>query len=238
MDEPLSNLDAKLRVQMRAEIAKLQHDLGTTTIYVTHDQVEAMTMGDRVAVMNMGVLQQIDRPAPLRRAREPLRRQLHRDAADEHPRRGRGRVGGQGHGLRSVSQAAPGCPTCARAGTAALKAITGSAVVVGFRSRGPPPGRAAPRAADAHAPVELSRRSARPAMVFFRIDARSPERRRDARRRGRGGSSARRGSPRPAEPRRLLPAAARAAPREERRGRRRPRRTLHFFDEETGAALR
>ena len=51
MDEPLSNLDAKLRVQMRAEIARLQHDLGTTTIYVTHDQVEAMTMGHRVAVM-------------------------------------------------------------------------------------------------------------------------------------------------------------------------------------------
>ena len=65
MDEPLSNLDAKLRVQMRAEIAKLQHDLGTTTIYVTHDQVEAMTMGDRVAVMSMGVLQQVDRPQHL-----------------------------------------------------------------------------------------------------------------------------------------------------------------------------
>ncbi len=65
MDEPLSNLDAKLRVQMRAEIAKLQHDLGTTTIYVTHDQVEAMTMGDRVAVMSMGVLQQIDHPQRL-----------------------------------------------------------------------------------------------------------------------------------------------------------------------------
>jgi multiple sugar transport system ATP-binding protein len=65
MDEPLSNLDAKLRVQMRAEIAKLQKDLGTTTIYVTHDQVEAMTMGDRVAVMSMGVLQQVDRPQHL-----------------------------------------------------------------------------------------------------------------------------------------------------------------------------
>jgi multiple sugar transport system ATP-binding protein len=65
MDEPLSNLDAKLRVQMRAEIAKLQHELGTTTIYVTHDQVEAMTMGDRVAVMSMGVLQQADRPQTL-----------------------------------------------------------------------------------------------------------------------------------------------------------------------------
>ncbi len=65
MDEPLSNLDAKLRVQMRADIAKLQHDLGTTTIYVTHDQVEAMTMGDRVAVMSQGVLQQVDTPQSL-----------------------------------------------------------------------------------------------------------------------------------------------------------------------------
>ena len=59
MDEPLSNLDAKLRVQMRAEISKLQDDLGVTTIYVTHDQVEAMTMGDRVAVMRKGELQQV-----------------------------------------------------------------------------------------------------------------------------------------------------------------------------------
>src|SRR6476620_1336083 len=65
MDEPLSNLDAKLRVQMRADIAHLQHDLGTTTLYVTHDQVEAMTMGDRVAVMSKGVLQQVDAPQRL-----------------------------------------------------------------------------------------------------------------------------------------------------------------------------
>jgi multiple sugar transport system ATP-binding protein len=65
MDEPLSNLDAKLRVQMRAEIAKLQGDLGVTTIYVTHDQVEAMTMGDRVAVMRKGELQQVDDPQTL-----------------------------------------------------------------------------------------------------------------------------------------------------------------------------
>jgi multiple sugar transport system ATP-binding protein len=62
MDEPLSNLDAKLRVQMRAEIHQLQRRLGVTTIYVTHDQVEAMTMGDRVAVMNRGQLQQVDTP--------------------------------------------------------------------------------------------------------------------------------------------------------------------------------
>jgi multiple sugar transport system ATP-binding protein len=65
MDEPLSNLDAKLRVQMRADIAKLQRDIGTTTLYVTHDQVEAMTMGDRVAVMSQGVLQQVDTPQRL-----------------------------------------------------------------------------------------------------------------------------------------------------------------------------
>jgi ABC-type sugar transport system ATPase subunit len=65
MDEPLSNLDAKLRVQTRAEILKLQDNLKTTTIYVTHDQVEAMTMGDRIAVMSRGVLQQIGSPEEL-----------------------------------------------------------------------------------------------------------------------------------------------------------------------------
>jgi multiple sugar transport system ATP-binding protein len=65
MDEPLSNLDAKLRVQMRAEIARLQNDLGVTTLYVTHDQVEAMTMGDRVAVMRKGELQQVAAPQEL-----------------------------------------------------------------------------------------------------------------------------------------------------------------------------
>ena len=62
MDEPLSNLDAKLRVRMRAELKKLQRQLGVTTIYVTHDQVEAMTMGDRIAVINQGVLQQVGTP--------------------------------------------------------------------------------------------------------------------------------------------------------------------------------
>jgi multiple sugar transport system ATP-binding protein len=65
MDEPLSNLDAKLRVQMRAEISRLQDDLGVTTIYVTHDQTEAMTMGDRVAVIKKGRLQQVDVPQTL-----------------------------------------------------------------------------------------------------------------------------------------------------------------------------
>jgi multiple sugar transport system ATP-binding protein len=65
MDEPLSNLDAKLRVEMRAEIARIQRDLGVTTVYVTHDQTEAMTMGDRVAVLRGGLLQQVDTPQVL-----------------------------------------------------------------------------------------------------------------------------------------------------------------------------
>jgi len=65
MDEPLSNLDAKLRVQMRTEVAELQDRLGTTTVYVTHDQTEAMTLGDRVAVMRSGILQQVDTPGEL-----------------------------------------------------------------------------------------------------------------------------------------------------------------------------
>src|SRR5918998_810294 len=65
MDEPLSNLDAKLRVQMRTEVSRIQQRLGTTTIYVTHDQTEAMTLGDRVAVMRSGVLQQVGSPMEL-----------------------------------------------------------------------------------------------------------------------------------------------------------------------------
>jgi multiple sugar transport system ATP-binding protein len=72
MDEPLSNLDAKLRVQMRAELARLHERLGTTTVYVTHDQVEAMTLGQRVAVLKDGVLQQVDTPQALYNAPENL----------------------------------------------------------------------------------------------------------------------------------------------------------------------
>ena len=73
MDEPLSNLDAKLRVEMRAEISRLQKTLATTTIYVTHDQVEAMTMGDRVVVLKDGVVQQVAAPQSCTKARNVLR---------------------------------------------------------------------------------------------------------------------------------------------------------------------
>ena len=65
MDEPLSNLDAKLRVQMRTQVARIQKQLGTTMVYVTHDQTEAMTLGDRVAVMRAGIIQQVDTPEHL-----------------------------------------------------------------------------------------------------------------------------------------------------------------------------
>ena len=88
LDEPLSNLDAKLRDGMRSELARLHERLRTTTVYVTHDQVEAMTLGDRVAVLRDGVVQQCDVPQVLFRRPQPVRRSVHRLARDE-PRRGR-----------------------------------------------------------------------------------------------------------------------------------------------------
>ena len=107
MDEPLSNLDAKMRVATRTDIAKLQADLGVTTVYVTHDQVEAMTMGDRVAVMKDGVPAAGRHPAgALRQAGQPVRRGLHRLAADE-PARGDGQ-GGQGADRRVPRAGRPG----------------------------------------------------------------------------------------------------------------------------------
>ena len=73
-DEPLSNLDAKLRGQMRTEISRLQRRLGITTVYVTHDQTEAMTLGDRVCVLRKGIIQQVASPArALRAAGQPVR---------------------------------------------------------------------------------------------------------------------------------------------------------------------
>ena len=86
MDEPLSNLDAKLRVQMRTEVSRIQRRLGTTTVYVTHDQVEALTLGDRVVVMRSGLLQQVGSPKELYdRPEQPVRGRLHRLAGDELP---------------------------------------------------------------------------------------------------------------------------------------------------------
>ncbi|MFD0690323.1 ABC transporter ATP-binding protein [Actinomadura fibrosa] len=132
MDEPLSNLDAKLRVQMRAEIARIQRDLGVTTIYVTHDQTEAMTLGDRVAVMKKGELQQVappqelyDRPANLfvagfigSPAMNLVQGTLSGDAADP-----RLEIGGQTLAL----------PAAVLAERPALASYLGRDVVVGIR---------------------------------------------------------------------------------------------------------
>ncbi len=115
MDEPLSNLDAKLRVSMRAQLASLHARLGTTTIYVTHDQVEAMTLGQRVAVMRDGRILQVDTPQLLyAEPVEPLRRGLHRLAGDE-PRRGRdlGRHGSSSPASGSRSRRRTGRPNIA-----------------------------------------------------------------------------------------------------------------------------
>jgi multiple sugar transport system ATP-binding protein len=85
-DEPLSNLDAKLRVQMRTEIKELHQRLKTTSIYVTHDQIEAMTMADKIVVMHDGIVEQIGTRSSSTTARPTLRRRLHRLAGDElHP---------------------------------------------------------------------------------------------------------------------------------------------------------
>ena len=92
-DEPLSNLDAALRGTMRLEISELHHQLKTTMIYVTHDQVEAMTMADKIVVLNAGNIEQVGSPLELyKQPEEPVRRRLHRLAEDEPDR---GRAGSQ-----------------------------------------------------------------------------------------------------------------------------------------------
>ncbi len=84
MDEPLSNLDAKLRNEMRAEIIKLRQKLDTTFMYVTHDQTEAMTLGDRIVIMRDGYIQQIGTPqSGVQPPRQPVCGRVHRDAGDE-----------------------------------------------------------------------------------------------------------------------------------------------------------
>ena len=146
MDEPLSNLDAKLRVQMRAEIARIQRDLRVTTIYVTHDQSEAMTLGDRVCVMRGGLLQQVDRPQVLYdRPGEPLRCRLHRLAGDE-PRRG----GARERTARSASArtSSPSPRPCSRRGRSSGP-TPGAAIALGIRPEDI-------RAAGGGAPIEIT----------------------------------------------------------------------------------
>jgi multiple sugar transport system ATP-binding protein len=132
MDEPLSNLDAKLRVQMRAEIGRMQKDLGVTTIYVTHDQTEAMTLGDLVAVMRQGVLQQVAEPQTLYRRPanlfvagfigSPAMNLVEASVTEEN---GSVYAGFAGNRLRLAEEALARCP--------ALRRFAGSPVVLGIR---------------------------------------------------------------------------------------------------------
>ncbi|MXZ16032.1 MAG: sn-glycerol-3-phosphate ABC transporter ATP-binding protein UgpC [Acidimicrobiales bacterium] len=132
MDEPLSNLDAKLRVQMRAEITALQHRLGATTIYVTHDQVEAMTMGDRVAVLKDGVLQQVDGPTDLYEHPDNLFVAGFIGAPSMNLRMARLSSGADGWRLQLGSQVLE-LPERVLDARPALRAYDGADVVVGIR---------------------------------------------------------------------------------------------------------
>ena len=128
-DEPLSNLDAKLRAQMRIEIKRLHAKIPTTSVFVTHDQIEAMTLGDRVVIMRDGRVQQIGTPLHgLRKAGQQVRRRLHRRARDEFCRRHRALRGG----ATSVETDGPEAVGQARR-CAALAAHDGKQVVMGMR---------------------------------------------------------------------------------------------------------
>jgi multiple sugar transport system ATP-binding protein len=132
MDEPLSNLDAKLRVQMRAEIARLQQDLGVTTLYVTHDQVEAMTMGDRVAVMRRGELQQVAPPQEL--YDHPVNLFVAGFIGSPAMNLLEGRLEGDGDTLRvAIGDQRLAVPAQLLAARPALRAHAGRDVVVGIR---------------------------------------------------------------------------------------------------------
>ena len=132
MDEPLSNLDAKLRAQTRAEIASLQRQLGTTTIYVTHDQIEAMTMGDRVAVMREGRLQQVDEPEVL--YAEPANLFVAAFIGSPSMNLLEGTVTvGNGSATISLGDQSLAVPPAVLAARPALRRYDGRAIVVGIR---------------------------------------------------------------------------------------------------------
>jgi multiple sugar transport system ATP-binding protein len=172
MDEPLSNLDAKLRVQMRGEIAKLQHDLGTTTIYVTHDQVEAMTMGHRVAVMNQGALQQVDAPQILYDEPGNLfvagfigTPPMNVLAADVHVAEGEVSVSVGGQELA--------VPDATLERYRILTSYNGRTVAMGMRSEDLHPAAVRPELPRLTAHLELVEALGSETIAFFRIDART-----------------------------------------------------------------
>jgi len=170
MDEPLSNLDAKLRVQMRADIAKLQRELGVTTIYVTHDQVEAMTMGDRVAVMSKGRLQQVDAPQRLYDRPENLFVAGFIGTPPMNLIEGTASVNGGvsvdlgGNKLPIADEALANYPR--------LREYDGRNVIVGLRAGDLHPGREHAELPKIHARVELVESLGGESMAYFRVDAR------------------------------------------------------------------
>jgi len=172
MDEPLSNLDAKLRVQMRAEIAKLQKELATTTIYVTHDQVEAMTMGDRVAVMSMGLLQQVDRPQHL--YDEPANLFVASFIGTPPMSLLEAEIEVEGDGV-VMTLAGDRLPLDAVAlqRYGRLREKAGTTVVVGIRSEDVHPHERRPELPEVHARLELLEALGSGQMAYFSIDATS-----------------------------------------------------------------
>jgi len=171
MDEPLSNLDAKLRVQMRADIAKLQRELGVTTIYVTHDQVEAMTMGDRVAVMNQGRLQQVDAPQRLYDRPENLFVAGFIGTPPMNLLEGTASVNGSvsveigGHTIAVGDEALRNYPR--------LRDYGGRRVIVGMRAGDLHPAQGRDDLPQIHARVDLVEALGGESMAYFHVDARS-----------------------------------------------------------------
>jgi multiple sugar transport system ATP-binding protein len=173
MDEPLSNLDAKLRVEMRAEISRIQRELGVTTIFVTHDQTEAMTMGDRVVVMRKGVVQQVADPQTL--FREPANIFVAGFIGSPPMNLVRARIDAAG-GILTVtagrlSVALPGEVAARRPG---LEAYAGRDVVLGVRPEDFEDAALAPAdpaAARLRIAVELRETIGREAYLHFRLDA-------------------------------------------------------------------
>ncbi len=232
MDEPLSNLDAKLRVQMRAEIAKLQRELDTTTIYVTHDQIEAMTMGDRVAVMSMGVLLQVDRPQALYDEPANLFVASFIGTPPMNLFAGRIRVDGDDVFAEIGPASLPVGSACIRR-YSAIKAMGGRGVVIGMRAEDLHPAAARPDLPTLDATVELVEALGSGLQVYFHVDA---EPVRPPGTHGAGPEDLEEGIASPNlvahfPPRLDLRLGARVPVAVDTSG-------LHFFDEETGAALR
>ncbi|HTZ94153.1 MAG TPA: sn-glycerol-3-phosphate ABC transporter ATP-binding protein UgpC [Streptosporangiaceae bacterium] len=168
MDEPLSNLDAKLRVQMRAEVSRIQRRIGVATVYVTHDQIEAMTMGDRVAVMRAGVLQQCDNPQVLYDRPDNIfvAAFIGSPAMNLYE----GTVGDGGRSVRLGSQQIdlPGAVTVAHSG---LASYAGKTVVVGLRPEHLPAAQAGLTGPVLTGDVDLVEALGSELVIHFTIDA-------------------------------------------------------------------